>query len=318
MDRMVREADAIVVICPKRRGHPSELLGNLTPVEYEICRFRDKLRKEYSGLDGRFFLFKSSHLGESDLDALLGDLGVDVVPFSGPAALAGLLFPVGRRLSTVKPERPAAVVQPPMIVRYSGPDFRGLLDHLSRNLYRSDNLHREWSDALNVTYISFASGGGVATLYISCEPWISAQSSLSPKKLGSLLEKNLRREIKAAQQDGRLARHLKVPRTLISVSQGEAAPRRVQFFIEARTIDRPGQIYAISHILNEQRYNTDELQLRPAERDYPEQTMVILWVSKAAEEGNRDLEGRDLVVLETAIRETVGVRALSIRAVGVT
>jgi hypothetical protein len=313
MDRMVNEAEALVFIYPRWKGKPRRLLRGQTPTQYEFGKFYKKIKKMGRDVQTYIHLYRKSVIEESELDEFMkGFPDVRPIAYDNHVQLAGFIYDLGRRLRGSKHGSPPAASSPPLVVRYNGPDFRGLVEKLSDLLYRGLKEGPVTHPA-NIDRISFASGAGVATLYISCS--FSSEGLPDLRVLGKILNEEMRKEIAEAKKDGRLNRSVRI-RNLIDVTHGDHEEPPFQLYLEVRTIDQPGQVYAVARVLKEERYNVDELQLKPAEKGYPGQTVMAISVSKERGQGTLDELERDLLKLETAIRELGGVRAFSVRVMG--
>lgn len=310
MDRMIDEADALFLIYPRWKGRPRRILGGKTPTQYEFAKFYSKIKRMGRDVDTYIRVFRKSVIEESEMDSFMSKfLETKPVSYESHVQLAGDVYDLGRALCGGHHDVHVGL-NGSVVVRYSGPDFRGLLEELSDMLSPGARVDHRTSYVANLDRISFASGAGVATVNFSCS---LVEGVPDLKELERFLNLGMRREIERAKKDHRLAHRERIPKKLIQVTHAVGTMPPFQLFMEVRTIDQPGQLHAIARVLREGRYNIDELQLRPAEKGYPRQTIMTLWVSKQWGQGTSDELERDLVKLETAIRELAGVRAFSLR-----
>jgi hypothetical protein len=311
MDEMVNEAEALILIYPRWEGKVRPHLSGRTPTQYEFEKFHQKITKQAKNPATYIHVFRKSVIKESEMDKFMEKFtDVKSANYNTHVELAGVAYDLGRRFSKRREDQRTETLGS-MVVRYNGPDFRGLLERLSDLLQRGGKRDRRAQCVANIDRISFASGAGVATLYFSCS---FAENLPRKEALQDSLNRAMLREIDEARREHRLlGPRFKVGTVLISVSPGGDRIPRFEIYLEVRTIDQPGQLHAIARVLREAKYNVDELQLKPAEKGYPRQTLMALWVSKESDLCPFDEFERDLVEIETAIRELPGVRSFSLR-----
>lgn len=307
MDRLIEDADALISIYYLSEGKKEKILNDLTPIEYEFATFsqrrpgapillmqqkhdrsvrpskdmldwfEDRSRKAGKGVVRRF-VFE----GREDLEAKLRKILKDFPQYQD-----------------------AEMTQNRLIIRYVGPDFIGLVNKLSEVIFTRFRL--------NIDSISFASGGGRSTCYMSCSPRPSPDgSAIVQRKLETELKQAVTRDFeKAARDSRRIGGSGRKSEIRITVDQDHSTPPQYQFFAEIRTIDAPGQLNAICKVLTELRLNIDELQLRPTPAEYPRQSTVIMWLSNPSQSW-KDRQD-DLWQLERRLRYLIGVRTFSIQ-----
>lgn len=310
MDEMVAEGEALILIYPRWKGKSRKMLKGQTPTQYEFGKFYQKIKREGRDIGTYIHVFRKSVITESEMDSFMDKFSdVKAIEYDNHVNLAGFSYDLGRRLRGRRDDK-AGEILGSVVVRYNGPDFRGLLETLSDMLYRGVPQDDRTRYVANLDQISFASGAGVATLYISCS--FVAENVPDLRHLSEFLNAGMHRQIAEAKKDYRLPRKVRVPRKLIIVSHGENESPPYQLYLEVRTIDQPGQLNAVARILRQGKYNVDELQLKPAEKGYPRQTLMALWISKERGQSSPDELERELVMIETAIRELAGVRSFSL------
>lgn len=310
MDRMIDDADALVLIYPRWKGKARQILAGKTPTQYEFAKFYAKIKRMGRDVETYVRVFRKSVIEESEMDRFIARFSdIKPIPYDSHVQLAGNVYDLGRQLCSGHRDV-RSDIKGSVVVRYNGPDFRGLLEGLSDMLSRGAKVDHRTTYVANLDRISFASGANVATVNFSCS---LVEGVPDLQDLEKFLNVGMRREIAKAKKDHRLERKAKVPTKLVHVTHSVSTAPPFQFFMEVRTIDQPGQLHAVARVLRELKYSIDELQLRPAERGYPRQTIMTLWVSKESGLSTADELERDLVKLETAVRELAGVRSFSLR-----
>jgi predicted amino acid-binding ACT domain protein len=320
MDSLIDQAEALVSLHYLSEGSASERLGHLTPIQYEFDQFRKKhprahvliFRKEAEkrrakkrdkqGCEPSYPAPSPGLIHWFDKEAACAR--VRVRQFGTWDELAKLVFSTVGQLGW-KPDPEQTTKR--AIVRYTGADFIGLVESVAGVLFHTY--------ALNIDYISHASRGGKATLYISC-----SSRGKTPQWDG--LERTLRRTLRQAALDAR-KQHFLMPGASsigpidVSVEPDRTPPPTWQFYVEIRAIDAPGQLNNICREIRKLRFNIDELQLKPTPPEYPRQTTVNLWLSRIPTNGAGSASGcrAELAQLEARIRMLVGVHTFTIKVV---
>jgi len=307
MNKLVSDADAFISIYYLSEGRRETILDDHTPIEYELLRFLDQHK------DAPILFFRQlpdefvnpSHSMVRWFEEKAIKLGIKIINFEGPDQLDSKI-----RESLLSYSDKKDFVSPTsrVIVRYVGSDYIGLIAKASEVIFTKHKL--------NIDYISHASGGGRGALYVSCSarelPGSSEQVDTAVLKED--LRYTLIEDLKSAKDDGRLVDGSDINITPeIVVDIDTTKPKPFQFFVEARTIDAPGQLNAICKVLREQHFNIDELHLRPTPPEYRRQTIIFMWLSKSF-----DLlkdPDKELGDLEASLRYLVGIRACSIKVV---
>jgi len=303
MDSLIAKADALVSIHYLSEGRQESFLGDLTPIEYEIREFR----KQHPEAPILVFRKEADHYPQPSpamidwFDRETRLTHVEVRQFRESAQLTKFIVEAVREL---KLEPDPAQVTDRIIIRYTGADFIGLIESVSETIFSTYGM--------NIDYISHAARGGKATLYVSCSPRGNLPKQ---EELRSVLQARAVEATHVATSEGLLmpgADPNVTPQVLVELDQ--TTPLEWQFYVEIRTIDAPGQLNAICKVLKELKFNIDELQLKPTEREYRRQTTMNFSISKrdVDEPSECDVE---LMQLESAIRMLVGVRTFSIKVV---
>jgi len=304
MDSFIQDAEAILLIYYLSEGRLQPLLGGLSPIEYEFLEFRKHHSK------APFILFQktperevhpSGHLIQFfELEAAK-EAGAKIIQFSSHQKLATSIL---KEVKKYKLKKDKLISVSHIIIRYTGPDFIGLIGIVSEILFSHYKL--------NIDYISHAGRGGLATLYIACSP-----RGVFPdfEVLKNDLLSGVRGDLRKATKQGRLINSTsKKILPEISIDEDRTPKIKKQYYLEVRTIDTPGQLNAVCKVLRDLRFNIDELQLKPTSPQYPRQTTMALWVSKRHAHQEKDYKPI-LMQLETTLDDLIGVRSFSINLV---
>jgi predicted amino acid-binding ACT domain protein len=305
---LLRDADGFASIHYLSEGQRSEeILGNYTPIEFELVEFMKLHPKKTPILLRRrpddevvpspsmiqFFKHKA--------DALK----TPIVEFRTPSELHERLLAAVSH-SRVKPD--VIALDSVLVIRYLGPDFIGLVGKVSETLFTKYRL--------NIDYISHASHDGVATLCLSCSP-----RDVEPRvstEYGELVRADVEAAINVTLASEVAAKRVRVhlPKAnntfTLTVDVRKVQPKPPQFYVEIRTIDAPGQLNAICKVFRDRRFNIDHLQQRPTPAEYARQATSVWWLSKPSSR-QRD-QRADLASIEAALQYLVGVRSFSIKA----
>ncbi|MBD0372476.1 MAG: hypothetical protein ICV60_16650 [Pyrinomonadaceae bacterium] len=310
MNKLVSDADGFISIYYLSEGKKDKILGYRTPIEYELEQF-----VELKGKDAPIIFFKQtpdrfvmpSRTMEVWFEEKASELGIQPILFDGPREMDSK---IQQALGRFSDKKDAVCVKDNFIIRYVGPDFIGLIGKLSEVVFTGYRL--------NIDYISHASGGGMATTYVSCSPRLVAGSG-EEVNLGEL-EENMQRiiaedfEKACTEEEHRFADGSNPQASLrpsVKVDKDPTEVRPYQLFTKVRTIDAPGQLTAICKEFLIKGFNIDEFQLRPSAPEYPRQTTMYIWLSRPAKwSKGRD---EDQAELERSLRYLVGVRNFSIR-----
>lgn len=303
MDSLVHSADALVSIHYLSEGRKEPILNNLTPIEYELKEFLT------CNPDSPVFLIRkvpdkfitpSPNLIDS-FEQIVEKYNLQLILFEKPEHLASKIVDLMRKR---KLQKDKISLKDRLIIRYNGPDFIGLIGATSEVIFTDFKM--------NIDYISHASRGGLASLYITCSP---REKLSDPKNLRIKLIEYLKKEIKGIKEKGFDVEGFNPNvEPQIMVNRDLTKALKVQFYIELRTIDAPGQLNAICKVIKDLKFNIDELQQKPTPPEYERQATIIAWLSKRKITSNTEIK-KELVVLETSVRNLVGVRAFSIRVI---
>jgi len=302
MDSLIRSADALVSIYYLSEGRIESILNNLSPIYYEFEEFK-RIHPEKP-----IFLFrKRPDIFVNPSANLLEwfknkkeQYKLPYLEFIKTDELAGEIVNQLGNYAT----KPCGTKDNRIIIRYSGPDFIGLIGKVSEVIFTSFKM--------NIDYISHASRGGLATIYLSCSPIESLPRLMHLKQI---LCKQLADDIiKVEGEDRGIDGFNPNKKFEIKIDRDDTKSPNMQFFVELRTIDAPGQLNAICKVLKELKFNIDELQQKPTPPEYKRQSNMILWLSPKNDKSKNEIK-TTLIKLETAIRNLVGVRAFSIRVV---
>lgn len=313
MDDLLKGSDGFVLICYLSEGRHEEVLGHLTPIQYELCKFRELHP------DSPVLLFRKvpdPYVTPSPglilwVEAVSRDLRINIVDFQGSQELDSELL---KALRTYKKDRSTSDIAEKLIIRYTGPDFIGLIAKISGILF---SVYK-----LNIDYISHASRGGLATLYASCTPreLPDHPTMIEKEELRENLIKGIKEDLLEAAGQDRFVDGADPHGALnIEVDKDTTAPKPFEFYVELRNIDAPGQLNAVCRVLKAHKINIDELQLKPTPPEYKRQVSICLWLSKPewqsrlADELQKEIV-KELRDLEIGLRDLIGVRAFSIRA----
>lgn len=310
IDKLVADADGFISIYYLSEGKKDRILGYRTPIEYELEQF-----VELKGREAPVIFFKQkpdrfvvpSRTMEVWFEEKAAELGIEPILFDGPGEMESR---IREALGQFKEKKDASCSKDRFIIRYVGPDFIGLIGKLSEVVFTGYRL--------NIDYISHASGGGLATTYVSCSPRVVA-GAVEEVNL-CRLEEDMRRiigeelEKACSEEEHRFAdgsNPKAAPPPSIKVDKDSTRARPYQFFTKVRTIDAPGQLTAICKEFLSNGFNIDEFQLRPSPPEYPRQTTMYMWLSRPAKwSKGRD---EDQAELERSLRYLIGVRNFSLR-----
>ncbi len=302
MDLMLQRSAALVCVCYLSLGKKEPILGRRTPVEYEISTFR-RMHPE-----GPIFIFTKDVDRYIQKDPSLEDWiqsqkskGVKITQFEASVNLSeGIVkclqdFPPGKTVPSYSRKA----------IHYEGPDYVGLIEIISETLFSEFGT--------NLDYISQGARAGLATVLFGCSfrDKTPANSRTIQRKLRQAVLEDIRRETESQKL---LASRMNSYKVRIRVEEDDSWRPSAEFFVQIRTIDTPGQLNAVCKVLKKLRFNIDDVTLRPAEVEYPRQTLVTLWIS-SAEEREEPTPILALARLEWAVRDIIGVRSFSIRRV---
>lgn len=302
MDLMLQRSAALVCVCYISLGRNEQILGRRTPVEYEVSIFR-RMHPE-----GPIFIFTKDvdrYIQQApslrDWIQAQGRRGASVIPFEDSVSLSEGVLKCLRRL----PPGETLPSYSRKAIHYEGPDYVGLVGIISETLFGEFGA--------NLDYISQGARAGLATVLLGCSfrDRTPANAQAIQRKLRKVVLEDMRRE-KGSQK--LLASRMDSYKVRIRVEEDDSWRPGAEFFVQIRTIDTPGQLNAICKVLKRLQFNIDDVTLRPAEVEYPRQTLVTLWVS-SAEEREKPMPILDLARLEWAVRDIIGVRSFSIRRV---
>jgi len=314
MDSMIENAEALITLFQHTEGHSWKELGNRTPIQYEFLKFREKHP------NSPVFVFRKQP------DRVLERLGdkveewfkieIDNLVVQRFSRQEELIEEIIECLTPLPKDSESLINRMRKIIRYTGADFLGLIECISEVLH---------GKGMNIDYISHASRGGKATLYISCSIADKDRSKVpTDETLEDLLGISLNKAFDEAKSHNLTipgAENKAKPYKPVQVEEDHVPLPEWQFCMELRTIDAPGQLNAVCKVLKDNRFNIDELILKPTEKEYERQTTMNFWLSKMGEKtarpGTANSSGcqTELGKLETAVSLLVGVRAFSIKVV---
>lgn len=303
---LLADADAFLSIHYLSAGREFRILDGLTPIKYELEQFR-RIHKNLP-----IFLFRRveedmnpNHTMVKYFEDVASELGTEIVKFERPDELDKHLLDA---LSSYREAIDAVQAPYRVTIRYVGQDFAGLVAAISETLF---TMYR-----LNVDYISHAASEGHSTVCVSCSPREpkGRGAVVNKRQLQSMLLRAIRRELRIARTDGRyVPKRGRDIRPAVVVNVDTDVRPTLQFFVELRAIDAPGQLNAVCKVLRERGYNIDELQLRPTPWEYSRQTTITLRLSHLNFDGTEPK--RRLNALEGALRYLVGVRSFRTRII---
>ena len=307
MDRMLSRSEALLSIAYMSLGHTSDILNDLTPIQYELRKFREMNPR------GKIFMFEKAcdiprdfHL--EDWLTRLKKSGIKIIEFNTAAKLSERI--VGT-LSGL-PLHSEEATGPRRTIRYEGPDYIGLLEMLSETLFSRFGA--------NINYISQGARSGLATVLLGCslQGDGTPDSSLVEEELEETVAQDIEEQkLRQPKLMGNSGRH----KVRIEVEEDESEPPDKEYSLEIRTIDTPGQLNAVCKVLKKLDFNIEDVTLRPAPLEYPRQTLISLWVSHVPLESSMGEHAEKLGVfarLESELHDIIGVRAYSVRMVSST
>lgn len=312
MEKMIDDAEAMIFLYFVTLGADDPILDNRAPIKFELQEFKAR----HPG--GRIFMFHKEVDPHLRLPELMGwvDRELDDERCEVSKHIFRRTEDLAQQVARLTADLPRTETDEEhlerFIVRYDGPDFSGLMERASERL---SQLHR-----LNIDYISFAGRSGVATMNIFCSrdpgPNRSSDASVEGRRaeLEESLAEVLAQEVDKAKEDGRMVDGSQATRPQVLVNKDQSRQPRFQIYLEVRTINAPGQLYALTRAMADQGFNIDELLLKPAGQEHARQTWLNFWVSKNAIGSISELE-HELLRLESSLRHLVGVRTFSTRVV---
>lgn len=305
MDSMIKDAEALLLIYYLSEGTLQTILSGNSPIMYEFEQFR----KHHP--DGKIMLFRKtpdpkiqpSNFLLNWFNMKAEEAGINIIGFSSPQELAPNIYDKVSDLALVTDER---IAPRRAIIRYSGPDYMELLLNVTEVLFSKYKM--------NIDYISFATKGGFATLFVQ----VSTRGTLPNLKelrYDVLTRINQGMAVVAVAKEVPLRdESLLEETTMIRVDEEKSNPIEDQYYVELRTIDTPGQIYAICKVLLESNFHIDELQLKPTPPEFERQTTMIMSMSQHDPKYSKTSK-RNLIKLEMEIDYLIGVRSYSIKYV---
>jgi hypothetical protein len=306
MDQLISGADGFLSIFYLSSGKKRPILDNYTPIQYELLQFckvhHDRPVLFFRQKPDRFVKPSKEMLAWFRKQAKIRKSKIITFEsqndFNKKLREELLKFKIGKdEINNRKT----------YIVRYSGPDYRGLIAKISEIIFT-------WYK-LNIDYISHASQGDLATVYITC-----STSNLSSNKIGINTESFREQICDATQRDFSIQcpdMENKWTIPFVQVNTDNTPRYTFQFYLELRAISAPGQINAISRILRDSKFNIEELQQKPTPPEYKKQAAISIWLTKKEwlQEIDDDHIEADLRDLEIKIRYLIGIQAFSIRIV---
>jgi len=316
MDSLLKNADGFISVHYLSEGLRQDILRNYTPIEYELIHFLELHKGEkvpillFRQIPDKFVSPSKTMIHWFDEQAC--KLRTDIVPFSGQKELGSKLW---EALRHYEQDTDVLDVKNRFIVRYSGPDYIGLIAKAAEII---STFYK-----LNIDYISQAARGGLTTLYASCSPrgLPDTPIEIDIVKLQNDLKEGIEKDLQLAISEDRLVDGANPKKILnIEVDKDTTTLKPFQFYVELRTIDAPGQLNAICRVLRDHGFNIDELEQKPTPVEYKRQSSICLWLSKpkwsSSASGSLQSEReRELSDLELEIRYLVGVRAFTIEVV---
>jgi len=314
MDDMLARSDAIVQIHYLTSGDNKKVLGDRTPIWYEFTEFAKNCRGPC------LLLRKRSAIPDPGLRNLSERVErypfSDVVEFEEYEDWGEQLLKWLHKMKLEKdlPERRASLV-----IRYSGKDYVGLLEAVSRVLFRRYSL--------NIDYMSYAAVGGVGTLCLTCSTREEVREvEKYAAEVQDKLREELAREDKEAREEGRfIVGSVPDPGgTRISVERKAPRAADVECYLEVRHADLPGQVFAICGVIKDLGVNIDEIGLYPTEHGFSKQRIARIWLSRPTlavesrpsvmkdHESHREREYQEFIVqVEDRLSRLIGVRSAS-------
>lgn len=313
MDELIERSDVLLQMYYLSLGVPQEHLGGQTPLWYEFNQFF----KKKSPHKPFILLRKIPPPGVSvsgDLEEVIKLLsaraGVCVHEFRTEDELTHLVLEYIRELHLPQDE---LCHRHGLIIRYSGPDYIGLIEVLSDVIF-----HRL---LLNIDHIAHAARGGLATIYVACSP--REELGNPPNEYRDMVKEELLLRLKADIDSAiNERRHVIEPERSPTLSPTIAVdfevmlPEAYKYYLEVRHIDSPGQVNAITYVLKDLQFNIDDLQLLPAGQGHERQKILRMWVSKfrsEREEYDLNEDNEQLLILEGELRKLIGVRSVSVQ-----
>lgn len=318
MDFFVDQSEGLVLMYYLTAGKHEHDLSNMTPIMYEFnqcirreprvpCLVLKRRCEEATSLLDNWFLNQIDAVKDKSRNA---PPNVAFQDYSGPTDLEAK---IKRWLAWTSPSAPLVPPYPAanrVIIRYTGPDYIGLIFRISYVLSRTYGL--------NIDHMSHAARGRLATIYISCSSEAPAVGKEEyPKALEEKFKEAIERDFEEA-----------ISNKLYELSGVELRPEidcRVTInreyempfylYLEARMIDAPGQLSNICKVLMDLSYNIDDLVYKPTAREHKGQTTVCFWLSnKKVKTGEKDWENA-LHELESRVNRLIGVRSFYTRLI---
>ena len=312
MDHLLEQADALVLIYYLSRGSSQSALDVRTPIQFEYETFR-RLHPEAPIV---FVKKEPPHLVTPSGELLEWIAHVRRqngrktnfmhLRFAHPSQLAVL---IGSEILSLIPVNEGDPLEnrKRAIIRYSGPDYVGLIGDVTEELFSRHTL--------NVDYISFGARAHHATLQLACSSRSGSGTSDLPDEaslmscVNSVISRGGKRAFPTSWSEQSGSDHLH-----ISVSHVDLPLESDQLYLELNMIDAPGQLSAVCKVLRRLEYNVDDLHQRPAGPESPRQMVLSLWVSKGTR-GMSSPNTTEFAELQTAIDDIVGVRSHTLRYV---
>jgi len=337
MEKLVKSADALILLYGLSVGKPAKVLDNMTPVEFEFHLFQQSHTNApifllQKGIDGvsyvheKFAQHFSKYPKAQNIDDCTKRKNVWHFKFSETNQLIDIIIKgcIEKELRKYERESDLKSEDRTFLVRCKSPDFIGFLERIS---YTLSHIH-----LVNIDYISFARRFGLATVYLSCTKTYRKNETNSVKEDRELIRESIKKtlcvDIQKAQDEGRLlnvtgkdAKEL-CGEVEVTVDFSDEQAPDYSIYIEVRTIDAPGQLHAIARVIRDMSYSIDEILLKPSEQEHLRQLIISAWISKGirtGKTGEKDLDiatpELELIRLESRLRDIVGVKTFSTRLV---
>ena len=310
MDDMLRRCDALVQLHYLTAGMPQEVLGDRTPIWYEFEQFR-------SHGNGPCILLYREPYGGAIVDPTLAAITRKVSAYPRVEKIAvkenqDWTGDFVEALARTGLEQDSLLDRERFVVRYSGRDYIGLLEAVSRILFRMFQM--------NIDYLSYAAVAKVGALCMTCStPGELAGRGLM-SKMGEALDVELRKLSESQNgPSGSVECMCDSGAGMFSVAPLGTACETSECFLEVRHADLPGQVHAICSIIKDLQINIDEAHLHPAEPGFPGLRTLRLWLSKKcdrpepARHPGADPRCVMALAVDERLRSLIGVRSVGVQ-----
>lgn len=318
MDTMLGGCDGLVQIHFLTCGVQQAVLDDQTPVWYEFKEFA-------SSVGGPCVLLIKPPPGRANPEPSLSELRERILryPRSSQVTMGERLDWTSSFLDAVQGTGlrcDCSTRRDEVVVRYSGRDLLGLLEAVTRVLFRTFQL--------NIDYLNYSAVGGWGTLCAVCSACDAANDG---ERLCGEVEAALSRSLGTLSEGGRGSRG-----SLMEASEGIGVPgfsvreyagalkERQSFSFEVHHADLPGQLHAICTILRDLQLNVDEARVHQmTERGLPRTSVARFYVSETRPAirdrlaaSTSQSRAQDLILqAEEHLRQLIGVRSVIGRVV---